>query len=216
MDDSIFKDIKVTTDFSKIFSNDKTYYIPFPKKVEFSFDAPMLNLGKRVTAKSLNVNIPGIEWITIGGCGGEGNHADSPIFSPFTTQLAHTHVCPHDKLRNMICTGEDWWLFNPDGTYSNLLLHEVAHVITKYGFEVTDCGLTLEDHKFKIPKTLSDGEKDWTHGTLWKESALRLGISPTKYGQLPERRREPEIKPINLTDILSPVYGDYMGASSNG
>ena len=169
----LFKDKPI--DYNVFGENSKTYIIPLP-----SLLPPPLPAWKALPAE-LDIDLPGLKYIGLEACAGSGKHKSAEQFG---WVLGHAHVCPHDPDKGMICTKQEY-LRNSDGTYSNILLHEVAHLLTDYGITGAKC-TTYEIHKYNGVAIEGD-VSDWSHNEKWKEWAVKLGAEPSRYGRPPNK-----------------------------
>lgn len=96
---------------------------------------------------------------------------------------AHTHVCKYDPYYLTICLYDESFLRNSDGTPTQTLMHEYAHVLhcLEAPRKVLECGESVSRH---IVEDTPEEQKDWGdtgHGLKWQEIMKRLGQEPTLY-----------------------------------
>jgi hypothetical protein len=113
-----------------------------------------------------------IPSIYVNGCGGDKKHKTVNGDS-----WAHTHKCPKDPILNFICFNKESYLFNSDGTYSDILWHEYGHVLDSNPQLI--CGPSNEEH------AIQDDYNE--HGKKWQRIMILLGRPDinTPWGDLP-------------------------------
>lgn len=119
------------------FKNDKVYIIPREQSVELTlemtdkteelfnkYDVPLRKFVQtgQYTAKELGLPFPKARTIFVGYCG------DSNSGFVTASEGAHTHKGIEDPLFNSICVRYNDHLYNSDGSISELMWHEYAHV----------------------------------------------------------------------------------------
>jgi hypothetical protein len=160
--------------------NTKEYFVPI-KTAEITLNLTSKVFPvRKVKPEELGIHL-GLKYIGLNGCAGEGNHRHVPDkFGPHTWVIGHAHVCPKDPNRGMVCTHEKW-LRNDDGTYSEILLHEAAHILAEYNILDVECGYSYDTHQWKWNAetgTAAGRFVDVGHGDAWKAWAIRLGVPP--------------------------------------
>lgn len=119
-------------------------------------------------------NMPEIDRVFLDDCGGDQHHYDGDIKFGF---IAHTHSCVLDPIHNSICLSRSC-LRNSDGTISDAVWHEYAHVISELppnlflGHTDTFPGTHLVNSKF----AKSELEvQDFLHGEAFKKALDKIG-----------------------------------------
>lgn len=168
--------------------------------LNLTWDEPKKENIQKVLPEQVGINLPGLKSIGLNGCAGQPGHFyQDAHFNGLWGHLAHAHCCPNDPDFGMFCTRPDY-LFNPDGTYSTVVLHELAHLLVEPNtdFKVVSCGDSYRRHTLiSTDKNSQDNATKIAHGKNWQEWARRLGIEPVSYGQPPEPGFNLEIKPLD-------------------
>lgn len=135
---------------------------------------------ERYTPKELDIPFPEITAINIGMCPGTETH-----YREVSSFEVHTHMCRKDIYYRNICLYEKQQIFNSDGSISDILWHEYAHVLDTYNQEtvkVISCNSYKGMHEFEY-LTYEDsknfGNRDG-HGLSWENIMRRLGKKPTR------------------------------------
>lgn len=128
---------------------------------------------KRILIKPLKVFMPEIKRVYA------GKQCISPKFDchhePIPPLGAHTHFCSHDRQFKTICVWHEDMIFNLDGTPSDLMWHEYAHVIDAENFRgVFTCGDKY--HTYAGDKEF----QDLGHGPSWEKVMRDLGQIPSR------------------------------------
>lgn len=178
-----------TRDNSKtlLFKEDGTI-IPV-KDAEFSFE---FSFYQRETAPSgiwgaLPSPFPEVTYLSFGQCISDPidkHHIDQlgPT-SPTSFTLGHAHLCSNDPFRGGICLGRKEWAFNSDGSPSDILIHEYAHVLDdpfrRFG---ASCKYnhTLDANALLKALPFVDGTdpKSIGHNKNWKKIMIELTGKP--------------------------------------
>ena len=77
---------------------------------------------------NLVTDYPELRGIFIGGCVERG------VGSSFRAQ-AHAHIDGDDPFKGFVCVRSQRRLFTASGSLSQLMLHEIAHVLTGHGHD---------------------------------------------------------------------------------
>lgn len=105
--------------------------------------------------------------------------------------MAHTHICPYDKNRGTICLWNEDVIKNKDGSVSQALWHEYAHVLDLDNLDTflngsikIDCSTgVVHAYTFLIDckesSRLSDFLRTSGHGESWKKIMRHLNQEPT-------------------------------------
>lgn len=130
------------------------------------------------TPEELDIPFPEIAKINIGDCPGTGTH-----YTPIYLFSAHTHLCKKDVNYKNICIPDKKYLFNSDGSISDLIWHEYAHVLDANHTApfVVNCNVNGGMHEYLFPNTeIHDSyfSKDG-HGESWRHIMKRFGKKPT-------------------------------------
>lgn len=104
----------------------------------------------------------------MGECGSKDHHHSESYM-----QGAHTHMCPKDPLFKVVCFVNKDWLLNSDGTPSEGLMHELAHVATADYLTDSKCLGKDNAHEWNI-----DDAKLWNggHHELWASVMNAWGL----------------------------------------
>jgi hypothetical protein len=124
------------------------------------------------TPKELDIPFPEITSINIGVCPGYKTH-----YMEVTPWSAHTHQCKRDRYYKSICVYDKKHLFNSDGSISDILWHEYAHVLDAnyFGPLVVNCDVRGM-HEIEFPT--SDERANWEstgHGASWESIMIKFG-----------------------------------------
>lgn len=128
------------------------------------------------TVKDLDIPFPEIKGINIGGCPGKDTH-----YYPVDSFQSHTHQCNKDEFYKNICISDKEYLFNTDGSVSDVMWHEYAHVLdtTFNVLKIESCN-AKGMHMFELATT--EDKKNWEasgHGPVWRTLMRRFGKEPT-------------------------------------
>lgn len=124
------------------------------------------------TTKKLGIEFQEIVLIFIGDCGSKDEHYNTQAINTFAGG-AHTHLCPDDPLYKAICVSDKKYLLNSDGTPSELLVHELAHVVTPW--KTVKCEESGK-HSMDVSEDFRDG-----HGPKWEQIMKAWDRVPSLY-----------------------------------
>lgn len=136
--------------------------------------------------EELGIPFPEITAVNIGLCPGDINGGHYMEVTPFR---AHTHTCPKDKYYKNICIWTKDHLFNSDGSISDIIWHEYAHVLdAKYsGVYVTGCKITRDGShisqldSFDSKAIFDESIANNGHGKPWADIMIKFGKEPSLY-----------------------------------
>jgi len=112
--------------------------------------------------------------------------------------IAHTHYCPKDPWYQTICIQDEKHVTNSDGSPSEILMHEYAHVLDSRGLEKTwlkyldKCSAIgnpiAHSFSWQLPeensaqlKRLQDFLNHEGHGESWEKIMISLGLAPNRF-----------------------------------
>lgn len=131
------------------------------------------------SAQELGLDLPQVNRLYIDGtCGGDDFHRDNATVGLYN---GHTHMCPFEDRYKSICIIEKY-LRNSDGTMSNMLIHEYAHVLQEPLVKFIGHGPVRNSHVIKKVGwrgRLKDAhQSDWNdeqHGKSFLVALQKLG-----------------------------------------
>jgi hypothetical protein len=146
------------------------------------------------TPKELGIPLLGIKRIYFGDCGAKNDppHYDVAIALGFQ---AHTHMCKHDKLYKSICLPKEDYLFNSDGSISDIMWHEYGHILDITNnrdkwpkiISCTPNGKVAGMHEYKdTPDSYTFLEYSG-HSKSWETIMRQLGKKPTRVVNSPTK-----------------------------
>lgn len=132
---------------------------------------------KRVLVKPLKRFMPEIRRVFAGHrCISSWN--DPPHSDGIPPLGAHTHFCSEDRFYKTICIWNEGLIFNEDGTPSDIMWHEYAHILDADNFKGRfSCG-GAADHIYETRVADSSYLQDFGHGPSWQKIMRDLGQTP--------------------------------------